>query len=296
MKIIVLGAAAGGGLPQWNCGCGNCEAARHNRIRPQTQSSIAVSGDGVNWAILNASPDIRDQVQRTPALHPQDLRGTPIASVLVTNGDIDHLVGLLTLRESQPFDLFVTDTVARIIAANPIFGVLRPNVRQRVILPEQAFELVPGVTARLFATPGKVPLYMERADEARETNDETCVGVELSSPTARACYVPACRDLNARLGARLDGASLILFDGTVYRDDELQRLGVSPKSGLRMGHVPIAGASGSLQRLAGLDATRKVYIHINNTNPIWQRGPERTEVLNAGCEIASDGMEIEIGS
>ena len=186
--------------------------------------------------------------------------------------------------------------MARIIAANPIFGVLRPNVRQRVILPEQAFELVPGVTARLFATPGKVPLYMERADETRETNDETCVGVELSSPTARACYVPACRDLNARLGARLDGAGLILFDGTVYRDDELQRLGVSPKSGLRMGHVPIAGAAGSLQRLAGLDATRKVYIHINNTNPIWQRGPERTEVLNAGCEIASDGMEIEIGS
>ena len=296
MKTIVLGAAAGGGLPQWNCGCDNCrEARRDGGIPPQSQSSIAVSGDGTAWAILNASPDIRDQLLRTPQLHPDGLRGTPIRSVLVTNGDVDHLVGLLTLREGQPFDLFVTPAVAHIVAANPIFGVLRPHVRQRVVAVGEAFELVPGVTARLFPTPGKVPLYMEREGETRETDDDTSVGVELSGAAGRICYVPACRDLPAPLVARLDGADLILIDGTVYRDDELQTLGVSPKSGLRMGHLPISGDGGSLQRLAALAAGRKIYIHINNTNPIWHQGPERSEVVRSGCEIATDGMEIEIG-
>lgn len=291
--MIVLGAAAGGGLPQWNCGCDACRAARAGDLRARTQASVAVSGDGESWVLLDASPDVREQMRRTPALHPRGLRDTSIRAVVATGGDVDRIAGLLTLREGQPFDLFVAAPVARILDANPIFGVLAPQVRRVVVATDEPFAPAPGLAARLFATPGKVPLFLENGTPGG-TDDDTTVGVEIVGAAGRICYVPACRDLPEALAARLAGADLLLFDGTVYRDDELPRLGASAKTGTRMGHLPIAGPDGSLARLAGLAAGRKIYIHVNNTNPVWRPGRARSEVLACGLEIAEDGMEIDV--
>lgn len=299
MRFIVLGAAAGGGLPQWNCGCGNCNSARSGTggLLPQSQSSLAVSMDGRDWAILNASPDIRQQLIVCPPLHPRGLRNTPIKSVLITNGDIDHLAGLLTLREGQAFDLFVTGAVARVIDANPIFNALRPHVRRQTIASDAPFPLLPGLEARLFAVPGKVPLYMERAGADPATLDDHTVGIELTDAAGeRAFYIPGCREWTPDLVARLTGARLLFLDGTVFEDDELSRIGVATKTGRRMGHVPISGEDGSLARLAALRPTRKIFVHINNTNPVWREGAERTEVVRHGFEVAFDGMEVESGT
>lgn len=152
MRFVVLGAAAGGGLPQWNCGCRNCAMARSSGLRPQTQSSLAVSLGGLNWAILNASPDIRQQINDNTQLHPRGPRDTPIMSVVLTNGDLDHIVGLLTLRERQPFQIFLTGAIAGILDSNPVFRVLDPNTVQRnLVVPNKSFPLLPGLDASLFA-------------------------------------------------------------------------------------------------------------------------------------------------
>jgi pyrroloquinoline quinone biosynthesis protein B len=297
MKIIVLGAAAGGGLPQWNCGCDNCRRARAGDIPAQSQSSVAVSAAGRDWAILDASPDIRHQLQAHPALHPDALRQTPIKSVLVTSGDVDHLAGLLSLREGQPFDLFVTRAVADIIDRNPIFGVLGPHVRRHVIVLGQRFALVPGIQACAFAVPGKVPLYMEEDSPLRDTADDHTIGTELVDEGGnRAIYLPGCRALTEAVLGRLEGADALFIDGTLYDDDELRSLGASRKTGRRMGHLPIDGVEGSLVRLAPARAARKIYVHINNTNPIWRQGAERAHVVGMGFEIGFDGMEIDVGA
>jgi pyrroloquinoline quinone biosynthesis protein B len=296
MKFIILGAAAGGGLPQWNCGCQNCASAREGRLAAQTQSSLAITCDGDSWAILDASPDVRQQLERCKALHPHNIRDTPIKAVLVTNGDIDHLVGLLTLRERQVFDLFVTVEIADVIKQNPIFDVLQPLVRQHIVALEAPFCLLPGLTVRVFAVPGKIPLYMERDLTAIEAEDGHTIGVEIEAIGSRAYYIPGCRELSPALVERLRAAEVLFFDGTLYQNDELRSLGISTKTGLRMGHMPIGGDSGSLKRLAALNPTRKIYVHINNTNPIWCQGPERGEVISNGFEVGADGMEIEIAS
>jgi len=293
---LVLGAAAGGGLPQWNCGCQNCRLARDpaSGVRPQSQSSLAISLDGNSWAVLNASPDIRQQIIDNSALHPKALRGSPIKSVLITNGDIDHLAGLLILREKQPLDIFVTAAIAEIIDDNPVFRALDPAfVKRHTITLEQPFSLLPGVEARLFAVPGKVPLFMENGEPELQLEGEQTVGVELIGGGKRVYYIPGCAHINDRLIARINGADALFFDGTVFTDDEMITLGVGQKTGQRMGHMAISGPDGSLTALSKLDIAKKIYVHINNTNPIWRAGPERDMLEVSGFQIGHDGMEID---
>lgn len=293
MRFLVLGASAGGGLPQWNCGCRNCVDARAGRIPSSGQSSLAVS-DGAGWAIINASPDIRQQMQDRPALHPRALRDTPVAAVLLTNGDIDHVAGLLSLRERTPFRLLATRGILDVLAANPIFDALAPDVvtREAVALGVP-FALLPGVRAELFAVPGKVPLYMEGETVQTDLMGEQTVGVRLEGSGRVAYYIPGCARVTDALRERLADADVVFFDGTLWDDEEMIRTGTGHKTGRRMGHISMSGPEGSLAALRGVGG-RRVYVHINNTNPVLQpASPERAQVLAEGWEIAFDGMEIE---
>ncbi|MGD1926654.1 MAG: pyrroloquinoline quinone biosynthesis protein PqqB [Paracoccaceae bacterium] len=306
LRALIVGAAAGGGLPQWNCNAPNSASFWRSGapLAAATQSSLAVSSDGQSWALLNASPDIRAQIMARPQLQPRDpgehgLRDTPICTVLLTNGDIDHIAGLLTLREKQRFDLIMPAGIAEVLAANPIFDALDPEfVTRRTVALETPFELAPGVTATLFAAPGKVPLYMEGAhggDAVRtDVMGEQTVGVEITDGAETFFYIPGCARMVPELVDRIRGASLLLFDGTLWTDDEMVTQGVGKKTGRRMGHMSISGSDGSMAALADLGISRKVYVHINNTNPVWRDGPERAEAEAAGWEIGYDGMEIDL--
>lgn len=295
LRVIVLGAAAGGGLPQWNCGCLNCAMARDpaSPLQPQTQSSLAVSLDGEAWAVFNASPDIRQQIQANAVLQPRHLRHSPIASVTLTNGDIDHLAGLLTLREKQAFTVFSTQTVARIISDNSVFRILDPTlVSRKTIALEERFFPLPLLEARLFAVPGKVPLFLENGEPEIDIEGEGTVGLELKHGAQRIYYIPGCSRLTDALRARLRDADLVFFDGTLFQDDEMVAAGAGHKTGRRMGHLSIAGEGGSLEALACLNIRRKIYVHINNTNPVWRPGSARDHVEGRGFEIGFDGMEV----
>lgn len=295
-RARILGAAAGGGLPQWNCGCSNCQAARSGEIPSLTQSSLAVSGDGKSWAILNASPDIRVQLAAAPELHPTGPRDVPIRSVLLTNGDIDHVAGLLTLREQQPFTLFATPEILAVLAANPIFDALAPSkVTREPLALDSEVELSPGLTAELFAVPGKVPLYMEGAEAEVRTDliGEQTVGVHLRASGRNIFHIPGCAAVTPDLARRLDGAALVFFDGTLWQDDEMVRSGVGAKTGRRMGHISMSGEAGSIAALAPLTIDRRIFVHMNNTNPVLSpNAPERAEAEAAGWTIGQDGMEI----
>ena len=293
-RARILGAAAGGGLPQWNCGCENCRLARAGEIPAQTQSSLAVSANGTDWAILNASPDIRAQLATTPELHPTGLREMPLRSVLLTNGDIDHVAGLLTLREMQPFTLFATAGIHEVLAVNPIFAALNPSVVTRAEVGlERPAEIAPGLFATLFAVPGKVPLYMEGDEVQTDLVGEQTVGVELRAGDETAFYIPGCAMLNDALRHRLEGAALVFFDGTLWRDDEMVRAGLGQKTGRRMGHMSMSGADGSIAAFEHMKIGRKVFVHMNNTNPVLRPGSEeRRAAETAGWTIGQDGMEV----
>jgi len=296
LTAIVLGAAAGGGFPQWNCNCDVCRLAwaGDRRVRARTQASLAVSSDRQHWTLLNASPDLRAQIQATAALHPRTgLRHSPVHSVVLTGAEIDQTAGLLSLRERQPFTLLATAATLAAVAGNPMFGVLAADVvARRALAPGERFALGEGVQAELFMVPGKLPLYLE--DENPDTASESAanVGIELSDGRARLVFVPGAARVTSALRQRLSRADVVLFDGTLYTDDEMIRTGTGEKAGRRMGHMPIDGADGSLAALAGLPG-RRIFVHINNTNPILVDGsPERARVEAAGWEVAVDGMEI----
>ncbi len=293
----MLGAAAGGGLPQWNCGCSNCVAARQGVLASQTQSSLAISVDGRDWLIVNASPDIRQQLHDRSALWPKELRDSPIKSVVLTNGDVDHVAGLLTLREKQPFQLFATKALLETLGQNPIFKVLDPvHVKQKPIELETPFFPLDGLETRLFAVSGKVPLYLETGEPELGLESEQTVGMEFRVGDRRIVYIPGCGAVSAALADRIAGADLLFFDGTVFTDDEMIRTGAGQKTGRRMGHMPISGHDGSLEALSGLSIGRSIYIHINNTNPIWRAGPERAELERQGFAVGYDGMEIALAT
>lgn len=306
MHALIVGAAAGGGLPQWNCNGPNSATFWRGdaALDAATQSSLAVSANGNDWALLNASPDIRAQIMSHPQLQPRDpnhygLRDTPISTVLLTNGDIDHIAGLLTLREKQRFRLAMTAGIAGVLDANPIFEALdRSLVTREVVALDTPFDLTPGLRATLFAVPGKVPLFMEGDhggdDVQTDLMGEQTVGVEITDGRRTLFYIPGCARMAPALADRLRGSDLVLFDGTLWTDDEMIRQGVGQKTGARMGHMSISGPDGSMAAFADLDVTRKVFVHINNTNPVWRDGPERTEARAAGWEIAHDGMEITL--
>jgi pyrroloquinoline quinone biosynthesis protein B len=293
---VVLGSAAGGGFPQWNCCCPVCRLAWAGdpRVKPRTQASIAVSADGERWLLINASPDLRAQISATPVLHPKaDRRDSPIAAVILTGAEIDQTTGLLTLRERQPFRLLATAATHGFVAGNPMFSALQPDLVPRLtVVPGECFAPLPGIEAELFSVPGKVPLYLE-GDRSRDVADVN-VGVELRAGTARLVYVPGAAAVPAPVQDRLARADIVLFDGTLYRDDEMILTGTGEKTGRRMGHMPIDGPDGTLVTLAGLSG-RRLFIHINNTNPILIEGsPERAHVTAAGWEVAEDGMEIAL--
>lgn len=293
---VVLGSAAGGGFPQWNCCCPVCRLAWAGdpRVKPRTQASIAVSADGERWLLINASPDLRAQISATPVLHPNaDRRDSPIAAVILTGAEIDQTTGLLTLRERQPFRLLATAATHGFVAGNPMFSALQPDLVPRLtIVPGECFAPLPGIEAELFSVPGKVPLYLE-GDRSKNEADVN-VGVELRAGTARLVYVPGAAAVPAPIQDRLARADIVLFDGTLYRDDEMILTGTGEKTGRRMGHMPIDGPDGTLVALAGLSG-RRLFIHINNTNPILIEGsPERAHVTVAGWEVAEDGMEIAL--
>lgn len=306
MRIIVLGSAAGGGFPQWNCACRNCAAVRRGEpgFVPRSQSSLAVSANGRDFLLLNASPDLRAQIAATPALHADEklgCRNSPVAAVMVTNADVDHIAGLLSLREGQPFTLYATDAVGRVLAGNPVFGVLSDVVARRVLpldTPTTIFgpRGALGLTVEAFAVPGKVALFLEQGDPAVGDRTDHTIGLRVSDDAGRAFhYIPGCAAVDSALAERLTGSRLVLFDGTLFSDDEMIVQGLSRKSGRRMGHVPMSGDGGSLVAFSRLDVARRVYIHINNSNPVLDPASvERQAVESAGWEVAHDGMEIDL--
>jgi pyrroloquinoline quinone biosynthesis protein B len=296
VRILVLGSAAGGGFPQWNCLCPVCRLAwsGDKRVKPRSQSSLAVSADGERWLLLNASPDLRQQIIASPRLHPRGAkRHSPIGAVFVTNADVDHLAGLLTLREQQSFALFGSRaTLAE--AAKGIFGVLNKDlVSMRAVALGTPADTGLGIRVTPFAVPGKGPLYLEGENVAVGAESEATVGVELSDGATSFFYVPGCAEINEGLIKRLAGAALVFFDGTTFTDDEMVNLGLSKKTAWRMGHVAMSGEKGSLERLASCGIGRKIYVHINNTNPVLiEDSPQRAVVERAGWDVAYDGMEI----
>jgi pyrroloquinoline quinone biosynthesis protein B len=298
MRVIVLGAAAGGGFPQWNCLAPTSRQAwtAAPGIQRRTQASIALSADGEHWLLINASPDFRQQVLATPALWPQHgVRHSPIAAVVLCSAEIDCIAGLLSMRESQAFTLWASARVLDLLAANPVFGALRPqHVTRRALVPEQREEII-GIALTAFAVPGKVPLYMEAGEGDFRGDDGDNLGLEIIAAQRRLYFIPGCAALPPALGERLRGADLVFFDGTLWSDDELQRNGVGAKTGRRMGHMSIDGADGALAALADLDIQRKLFIHVNTTNPVLDpQSSQHAAVRDAGWEVAADGMEIEL--
>jgi pyrroloquinoline quinone biosynthesis protein B len=307
MRLIVLGAAAGGGFPQWNCNCETCRQAWAGTSPAQTQASLAVSADGERWVLLNASPDLRTQILATPALQPRRAgRHSPIAGAVLTNGDVDAVAGLLTLREGWPLALYATPRVLDVLAANSVFNVLSPeHVARRPMVPGETLALADrdgrplGLSVAAFSVPGKVALYLEDAAIERRLaqRSEDTIGLMVSAPATgkRFYYIPGCAALDDELAQRLHAAPLLFFDGTLWQDDEMIRAGLGAKTGRRMGHLSVSGATGSMAALGALGIVRKLFIHINNTNPILCIGSaERQVVAAAGWEIARDGFEIEL--
>lgn len=295
MKVIVLGAAAGGGFPQWNAASpNNARAFAGDPNTPQsTQCSLAVSADGNDWLLLNASPDIRQQILATPELHPKTApRSTPIKAIALTGADVDAITGLLTIRERQAFALWATPYVHKVIAANPIFSVLDPNLIPRNPIPQSPITVLPGLTVEAFPTPGKPPLYLER-QEGIGPVEGASIGLRIRDTNGRTLvFVPSCAEITPDIRKAIDGADALFFDGTMYTDDEMIRSGEGQKTARRMGHVAMTDA---IEALREVKAANRHFIHINNSNPTLNRtAPERKTIEVAHWRIAEDGMRVEL--
>lgn len=299
MHVLVLGSAAGGGFPQWNSNAEACRRARSGdpAAPARTQAGVAFSVDGEHWRLINAAPDLRAQILANPQLHAREgLRSSPIASVTLTGGDIDVIAGLLTLRERTAFTVYATPAILKILDDNPVFEVLARDVVARV--PVGLDELVAfddGAEMRLFPLPGKTPLYLEGdAPPAIETG-ETTTAAEVTHAGRRMLYIPGCARMTPDLARRIDGADLVFFDGTLWRDDEMITRGLGAKTGARMGHMSVTGPEGTLAAFSSLSVKRKIFIHINNSNPLLLAdSAETAEARAAGWEVAYDGMEITL--
>lgn len=310
LRVLVLGAAAGGGYPQWNCNHDACRRARlDDRCAvPQTQSSIAVSVEGDDWYVFNASPDIRQQIFDNPQLHPKSgIRHTPIAAVLLTNADVDHIAGLLTLRESQAFSLYATARVHEVLSQNSIFQVLNPKfVKRRKFQLDQTVELQKadgtpsGIEVNPFCVPGKVALYLEDATAGENfgSQEEDTIGLRISSRKTGKYffYIPGCAQLPEELAQRLSGAPMVMFDGTLWQDDEMITTGTGvAKTGQRMGHMSMWGNHGSIAAFENLGVEHRIFIHINNTNPVLLSDSNERQILEkSDWTLAADGMEIAL--
>jgi pyrroloquinoline quinone biosynthesis protein B len=305
MQVKVLGAAAGGGCPQWNAASAACRRARAGdpAARPATQAGIAVSADGEGWVLVNASPDLRQQIEASPVLHPtRGLRSSPIRAVVLTNGDVDAVAGLLSLREGTPFALYAHPRVLAVLDRNPIFEVLDGE-----LVPRRALEIGAtttladaagqplGLDLRPFLLPGKLPLWLEgeAGDLDTAALDGDTLGLEIRGSGRRLVWAANTAMVTERLREIAGGADLLLMDGTLWRDDEMIREGAGRKTGRRMGHVSMSGLDGAIGRLADVAVGRRVFIHINNTNPaLLADSPERVALGRAGWEVAEDGMDL----
>jgi pyrroloquinoline quinone biosynthesis protein B len=295
----VLGSGAGGGVPQWNCACENCALVRAGdpSVTARTQDSIALTGVGDRWLVVNASPDVLRQIEQARPLHPRSRRDTPIAAVALTNGDMDHVVGLLSLRESQPFAVLATERVrAGLVERNVMLRTLARTPDQvawrRLELDHELLldDLGLGITP--VAAPGKLPVHLMGVLEP-SAEDNVALRIR-DARTGRVVVVATALGSLEGADALLAGADVVFLDGTFWSEDELPAAGLGKARARDMAHVPIGGPDGSLARLAGLKA-RRIYTHLNNTNPVIRAGtPERTAVEKAGWEIAFDGMEIEL--
>ena len=302
MHVILLGTAAGGGFPQWNCWCPTCRIARDDpaRAHARTQSSIAFSADGVRWFLGNASPDVREQLARLPRVEVSGVRHVPVEGIVLTDAELDHTLGVTLLREGRQLQVIATPAVIRTIAED-----------SRVLPVTQAFAVVQTVEVALGeptsldyrdGTPSGLTMELKavRGDPPRFARKEevghTVAAFITDAASGKTCaFVPGCGGLGPRLLARLNEAELLLFDGTFWTDDELIRLGISDRPASAMGHVAISGPEGSLAVLSQLDCPRKVYTHINNTNPMLiEHSAERAEVESAGVLVGMDGMRFEI--
>jgi pyrroloquinoline quinone biosynthesis protein B len=309
MQVRVLGAAAGGGFPQWNANSEACRRARagESAARPASQASIAVSADGRRWVLVNASPDLRQQIEASPPLHPRSgLRSSPIAAVVLTNADVDAIAGLLHLREGTPFALYAHDRVLDVLDANPVFDVVNREIVPRRRLPVELPTVLAdaggeplGLELMPFLAPGKLPLYLEgRAGPALDTAamDGDSLGLEIRTQSGgMLVYLANCARLTDALLERIAGAELLFLDGTLWRDDEMIAQGVGTKTGRRMGHISMGGPEGAIARLRDVPVGQRVFIHVNNTNPaLLADSPERAELERAGWLVAHDGMELKL--
>mgnify|MGYP001327827916 CR=1 FL=1 len=311
MYIRVLGAAAGGGFPQWNCNHPNSRLARNGSsvALPRTQSSIAVSLDKKKWFIFNASPDLRQQLWENPELMPSatdPLRYSPIMGIYLTNADVDHIAGLINLRESQPFKLYATERVISVLNKNSIFNVLNPKFVDKVSIKlDSKLELLnsdntkSGISVKPFAVPGKVALWLEDANKGSNFGsvDEDTIALEVLSEESgsKFFYIPACAEVPNWLKEKLNNSDLLFFDGTLWTDNEMIDEKVGIKTGKRMGHISMSGDDGSIVKFEDVNIKRKIFIHINTTNSaLIDNSAERKIIKNAGWEVSYDTMEIEI--
>ena len=299
MLIKVLGAAAGGGFPQWNCGCPNCRDLRSGALaaQPLTQESVAVSADGERWVLLNASPEIRSQIESCPALHPRGPRHSPISAIVLTNGDLDHSLGLLSLRESHPLMIYATERVRRgFTERNVLYRTLERfpgQVTWRTVEPGEDADLG-GLSIGALPAPGKPPIHLE-GNGPSEPGDNIGLLIRDQRSGKRLAYFSAAAAVTVSMRAAFDAADCVFFDGTFWASDELIALGLGDKRAEQMAHLPVGGKDGSLQALAGVRAPRRIYIHVNNTNPLLRpRSPERVQAEAEGWEVAYDGMEVDL--
>ncbi|MGB9198661.1 MAG: pyrroloquinoline quinone biosynthesis protein PqqB [Terriglobales bacterium] len=306
MQLRILGSAAGGRFPQWNCGCENCVAARTHKFpgKSRTQAQLALSSNGSNWFLAGASPDLAFQIEATPQLHPRALRDSPISGVILASADLDHVLGLLLLREVQPLRVYAAPSVLRILREeNSMFGMLNRVERQVVWSPMKAgsgFPLIgpdekdSGLCCEAVFLSGRYPKYVKSAGLAHEATAGLFFASNSSASASkkRIAYIPAVEILDDALLAKIDGVDALLLDGTFWSDDELIRVQGSGETAHQMGHIPVEE---SLRLLKNVKVGRRIYIHINNTNPILnEASAEHRAVREAGWEVAEDNWHLEL--
>ncbi len=312
MKVRIIGSAAGGGFPQWNCNYHLSRKARTGEggIESRTQSSIAASADGIDWVLFNASPDIREQIASNPVLQPRArgaLRNSPIKAVVLTNADVDHIAGLLTMREKQSFNLYASRRILDVLASNPVFNVLDAELVKRIELPLGGVTQIEGpdgplgIEVETYVVPGKIALFLEDSSDPVNFGSEEgdTIGVRIGEPGAAAGrqlhYIPGCARVTDGLRERVSGAGCLLFDGTVFTDSEMPDAGIGTKTGQRMGHIAMTGNDGSMAAWAQTSIGQRIYVHINNTNPVLDPASDQRKAAEAaGWEIGRDGQEIDL--
>jgi pyrroloquinoline quinone biosynthesis protein B len=305
MRIRLLGTAAGGGVPQWNCNCRICHEARSrtDRVRARTQSSVAISADEKNWFLLNASPDLRAQIEASPPLHPptDKTRGSPIQAVLLTNADLDHTLGVFLLREGEEINIHASAIVRESLQQGLcLANVLSAFCGVTWVHPPLEFSPLPnrdgsesGLVYRMIPLGGEPPRFFKR--NSADPNHVNAYQFVDKRTRGRLLYLPDMPAINEEVKRLLSDCDILLLDGTFWSENEMQQCGTGTISASQMGHIPISGPTGSLVLLKHLDVKAKIYVHINNTNPILLEGSEEKSAVEAsGCIVGEDGMELMV--